>query len=294
MTADRHNPPPNPPLPRFRRRHAFVLLGAGFAIGAVTVAATTWMVSASSSDNFCAGACHSMQWAAAAYERGPHYSNALGVRASCADCHIPYEDRPVTPFQYLFGTLWTKGLAGVADVYHKLAGTIEDKQKWEVDRSRLSSQVDSWLAKTHSVTCQGCHDLAAFSGKGNVMAAQVHAGVVNASTVDCTSCHTRNVGHVYDADLAQYQTDRAVRPVNVPALLANYGCVGCHAENAPRVGPSYRQIAAKYAGATGAAASIEGAIQVGGSGAWGSIPMPAQPQVPDADRAAIAAWILQR
>ena len=294
MPPDAHNSPPVAASPRSSHWRALALLGAGIAIAVAAVAATTWMVSATSSDNFCASACHSMQWAAAAYERSPHYSNAFGVRASCADCHIPDEDRPVTLFQYLSGTLWTKGMAGVADVYHKLAGTIADKHKWEAERPRLSGHVDTWLAKTHSVTCQGCHDLTAFRGKGNVMATEVHDGVLKAATVDCTSCHTKNVGHVYEADLVQYQADRATRLVDVPALLAKYGCAVCHAEDAPRVGPSYRRIAGKYAGVQGATAKLESAIQGGASGTWGSMPMPAQQEVPDADRAAIAAWILQR
>src|SRR5206468_8618518 len=129
-----------------------------------------------------------MQWAAAAYERSPHYANHLGVRASCADCHIPYEDRPATPFQYVFGTLWTKGLAGVVDVEHKLAGTIADREKWEALRPRLSAGVAAWIRETHSVTCQGCHDLAAFRGSGNPMVAEAPAGVVSSATAGCTGC----------------------------------------------------------------------------------------------------------
>jgi len=78
------------------------------------------------------------------------------------------------------------------------------------------------------------------------------------------------------------------------ALAQKYACIGCHQANARLVGPSWKEIATKYKDNPKAAQQLATSIQAGGSGKWGAIPMPAQPQVPDADVAALARWILSQ
>jgi cytochrome c len=75
------------------------------------------------------------------------------------------------------------------------------------------------------------------------------------------------------------------------ALLTKYGCQACHAVDKKVVGPSYKEVAAKYAGDAGAAAKLAQKIKSGGSGVWGQIPMPPN-NVPDADLKTLTEWIL--
>lgn len=74
-------------------------------------------------------------------------------------------------------------------------------------------------------------------------------------------------------------------------LLTKYNCQACHTVDKKLVGPSYKEVAAKYAGDTGAPAKLEQKIKNGGSGVWGAIPMPPN-NVPDADLKTVVAWIL--
>ncbi|TDQ44860.1 c-type cytochrome [Tepidicella xavieri] len=76
------------------------------------------------------------------------------------------------------------------------------------------------------------------------------------------------------------------------ALARAKNCMACHAVDKKLVGPSYRDISAKYAGDAGAVARLATKIQKGGSGVWGAIPMPANPQVSDAEAQKLAAWSL--
>ena len=69
-------------------------------------------------------------------------------------------------------------------------------------------------------------------------------------------------------------------------------CMACHTVASKLVGPSYKDVAAKYAKDAGAEARLAQKIQKGSSGTWGPIPMPANPQVSDADAKALAKWIL--
>jgi cytochrome c len=74
-------------------------------------------------------------------------------------------------------------------------------------------------------------------------------------------------------------------------LLTKYNCQACHTVDKKLVGPSYKEVAAKYAGDAGAAAKLEQKIKNGGSGVWGQIPMPPN-NVPDADLKTLTEWIL--
>ena len=75
-------------------------------------------------------------------------------------------------------------------------------------------------------------------------------------------------------------------------MLKKYNCVACHANERKMVGPSYKDIAAKYAADATAAEKLAAKIREGGSGVWGQMPMPPQPQVSDADALTLARYVL--
>lgn len=74
------------------------------------------------------------------------------------------------------------------------------------------------------------------------------------------------------------------------ALLNQHACTACHALDKPLIGPAYAEIARRYAGRADRQTYLQGKIVGGGSGVWGSVPMPAQ-TLPAADAAAIAGWL---
>lgn len=76
------------------------------------------------------------------------------------------------------------------------------------------------------------------------------------------------------------------------ALAKSKNCLACHAMDKKLVGPSYKDIAKKYAGDAKAVDMLATKIQKGGAGVWGAIPMPANPQVSDAEAKKLSAWIL--
>lgn len=69
-------------------------------------------------------------------------------------------------------------------------------------------------------------------------------------------------------------------------------CLACHAADKKVVGPSYKDVAAKYASDKDAANKLAKKIREGGVGAWGQVPMPANPQVSEAEARTLAAWVL--
>ena len=75
------------------------------------------------------------------------------------------------------------------------------------------------------------------------------------------------------------------------ALAQKKNCMACHAIEKRVVGPSYKDVAKKYAGQN-VEAKLISKIKQGGSGVWGAIPMPANPQVSDAEAKQLVAWVL--
>lgn len=75
-------------------------------------------------------------------------------------------------------------------------------------------------------------------------------------------------------------------------LATAKNCMACHAVDKKLVGPAYKDIAAKYAGQTDAAAKLEGKVIKGGAGVWGPVPMPANAQITAAEAKQLVAWVL--
>lgn len=76
------------------------------------------------------------------------------------------------------------------------------------------------------------------------------------------------------------------------ALATSKNCMACHAVDKKLVGPSFKDIAAKYASDKSAADKLATKIIKGGAGVWGPIPMPANAQVNEAEAKKLASWVL--
>lgn len=77
-------------------------------------------------------------------------------------------------------------------------------------------------------------------------------------------------------------------------LMKKYACVACHSVDKKGVGPSYKDVAKKYAADKAAQAKLEEKVKKGGAGVWGQTPMPPNSAVPAADVAALVKWVLSQ
>lgn len=75
-------------------------------------------------------------------------------------------------------------------------------------------------------------------------------------------------------------------------LAQSNGCMTCHAVDKKVIGPSYKEIAAKYRSDKAAEANLVKKVKAGGSGVWGSTPMPPNAHVKDDDIKTVVHWIL--
>src|SRR4029434_7140563 len=130
------------------RWSVLALVVIGLVIGALGVIGTQVMVVATGTNEFCGGACHSMQWVAAEYKVSGHAMNRTGVSAGCHDCHIPH-DYPQL--------LWYKAKAGLHDAIGEARGVISTEDKCKKERSRLANSVWAEYKANNSENCQHCH-----------------------------------------------------------------------------------------------------------------------------------------
>ncbi|MFA6121374.1 MAG: c-type cytochrome [Sideroxydans sp.] len=90
----------------------------------------------------------------------------------------------------------------------------------------------------------------------------------------------------------EVKTNITISDADGLALAKKRNCLACHMIDKKVVGPAWKDVAAKYRGDAGAQARMEAKIGKGGSGAWGSMAMPPQPQVTAEERALLARFIL--
>ncbi len=96
---------------------------------------------------FCLS-CHSMSKPFEEYQGTVHFSNQKGIRAECADCHIPKSG-----MDYLFAKLKAS-----KDIYHEfVSGKIDSDDKFEAHRQEMAETVWKELKATDSATCRSCH-----------------------------------------------------------------------------------------------------------------------------------------
>ena len=81
--------------------------------------------------------------------------------------------------------------------------------------------------------------------------------------------------------------------VDMPAIAKKNNCTSCHSIEKKVVGPAFRDVAKKYKGQADAQAKLEHKVAKGGSGSFGSMPMPANsPKVSEADIKELVTFVL--
>lgn len=77
-------------------------------------------------------------------------------------------------------------------------------------------------------------------------------------------------------------------------LARKNACLSCHSVDKKIVGPSYKDVAKKYASDKNAHDRLVAKVKAGGSGVWGDVPMPPNPQVKSEDLNKIIDWVLSQ
>jgi nitrate/TMAO reductase-like tetraheme cytochrome c subunit len=167
------------------RWSVLALVVVGLLIGAGGVIGTQVMVAATGTNEFCGGACHSMQWVAKEYAQSVHHTNSLGVQAGCHDCHIPHQYPQL---------LWYKAKAGIYDAIGEARGVISTEEKFKKERLRMAKSVWAEYKANNSENCQQCHKFSTeIVAKQKDFVKPMHEQFL-AKTATCIDCH-KGIAH---------------------------------------------------------------------------------------------------
>ncbi len=162
-----------------RRKSPWLLLVLGgvavLVIGAGAVAGMRW----TNTEAFCIS-CHEMRDNVyAEYQGTPHDRNASGVRAVCADCHVPREMLP----------LLIRKVQASGELWAKFTGKIDTAEKFEAHRHELATRVWASMKRHDSRECRNCHTASAMAPELQSERAQTRHARAQRENLTCIDCH---------------------------------------------------------------------------------------------------------
>ncbi len=163
---------------------ANAVLLTGIVLGVVLWGGFNWAMEATNNEAFCIS-CHEMKNNVyEEYTETIHYMNRSGVRATCADCHVPKE--------------WihkvVRKIQASRELYHKVMGTISTREKFLERRPELALRVWKSMKATDSRECRNCHgEMYMDFEKQTERAAERHEEAFDKG-MTCIDCH-KGIAH---------------------------------------------------------------------------------------------------
>lgn len=160
------------------------LLVAGFFGGILFWGGFHTVVEATNTETFCIG-CHEMRDNVyPEYQKTIHYTNRTGVRATCPDCHVPKE----------WGPKMIRKIQASRELWGKLAGTIDTKEKFEAKRLKLAEREWARMKANDSLECRNCHSFVSMdTEKQKLRGAKMHK-IGRDENKTCIDCH-KGIAH---------------------------------------------------------------------------------------------------
>lgn len=171
------------------------LLAGGALLGLVAVVAFEGVMHATSTDEFCVS-CHEMDSPYAQLQKTKHFNNAMGIQATCSDCHLPQE----------FVPKMIRKVEAAREVWGTLTGIIDTPEKYAAHATAMKQREIDRLLANDSQECRNCHqEQRMLTAMQSAKAQQYHQ---NLETNDktCISCHV-GIAHPEYADGLQTAMD---------------------------------------------------------------------------------------
>jgi cytochrome c-type protein NapC len=162
----------------------FGLVAFGFFSGIIFWGGFNTAMEATNTMEFCIS-CHEMRDNVyEEYKLTIHYSNRTGVRAVCSDCHVPRD----------WSHKVVRKIKASGELWGKLVGTIDTKEKFEANRLRLAENEWARMKAVDSIECRNCHSLDWMdTEKQKLRGAKMHKlGLDEKKT--CIDCH-KGIAH---------------------------------------------------------------------------------------------------
>jgi len=160
------------------------LLGVGFVSGILFWGGFHTGLEATNTLDFCIS-CHEMRDTVyQEYRQTIHYSNRTGVRAICADCHVPRD----------WGHKMLRKARASFELWGKITGVIDTKEKFEAKRMELATREWERMKASDSRECRNCHSWDAMGSDVQKASAYTRHEAANKDGKTCIDCH-KGIAH---------------------------------------------------------------------------------------------------
>ncbi|QDQ88753.1 cytochrome c-type protein NapC [Alcaligenaceae bacterium SJ-26] len=168
-----------------QRRKTIGVVSISFVLGVLAWVGFNAGLEATNTEAFCIS-CHEMSDNVyVEYRNSIHYQNASGVRATCADCHVPKE----------WGPKMLRKLEAYNDVLQTILGSADTPEKFNERRQAMAEREWARMKARDSQNCRSCHkaDHFDFSQQGRRAAETHQQGLVEEGKT-CIDCH-KGIAH---------------------------------------------------------------------------------------------------
>ncbi len=160
------------------------LLVVGFFSGIIFWGGFNTGMEATNTLDFCIS-CHEMRNTVyQEYKQTIHYSNRTGVRAVCADCHVPKD--------------WThkmiRKIRASGELYGKIVGSIDTIEKFEAKRLTLARREWARMKGSDSRECRNCHTFDGMNTEVQKQRARKQHELAQEDNQTCIDCH-KGIAH---------------------------------------------------------------------------------------------------
>ena len=161
------------------------LLLVGIVLGVLFWGGFNTALEATNKESFCIS-CHEMRDNVYAEykENTIHYTNRTGVRATCPDCHVPKE----------WGPKMLRKIQASREVWGKLTGTIDTREKFEAKRLKLAESEWARMKANQSLECRNCHSMDAMDAERQKPRAKKSHEMARKDGDTCIDCH-KGIAH---------------------------------------------------------------------------------------------------
>ncbi|MFZ7142287.1 cytochrome c3 family protein [Avibacterium avium] len=159
-----------------------VLITLSFIAGIIFWGGFNTALEHTNTEEFCSS-CH-MNDVVPEYRQSVHYVNRTGVKATCADCHLPHEFIPK----------WVRKIKAATEVYAHITGKVDTKEKFEAARLEMAEREWARMKANNSQECRNCHNFDAMDftlQKG--VAEKMHTMAIKDGKT-CIDCH-KGIAH---------------------------------------------------------------------------------------------------
>ena len=135
--------------------------------------------------DFCIS-CHEMESIVyQEYKESPHYTTRIGIRPSCADCHVPHDDWMRTVVFKIRAT---------RELLSHIVGAVDTREKFEAKRLELATNVWDRMKADDSAACRKCHKVAAWDLSLQKPRSRGQHETADANGETCIDCH-KGIAH---------------------------------------------------------------------------------------------------